>query len=172
MPAASLASLLAAWREADRRWEAQGSPDEIRAAAMDVARAYAAYQSAALPEETGEFIMVADGDQGYVAVTSGVTRVLGYAPEDLIGRRIEDVAAPELRSATPERWDRFLIDGRQEGRFRLRARDGTPVWLRYQARAHYPVAGFHISRLWPDDAAEPDNAAEPDDAAEESPAGR
>ena len=170
MPAPSLAVLLAAWREADRKWEAQASADEVRAAAMEVARAYAAYQSAALPEETGEFIMVADANQGYVAVTTGVTRVLGYAPEDLIGRRIEDIAAPEVGESTPERWDTFLIDGRQEGQFLLRARDGSPVRLRYQARAHYPVAGFHLSRLWPDDGPESDAPDAP--AAEESPAGR
>lgn len=36
-------------------------------------------------------------------------------------------------------------------RFRLRAQDGNLMWLRYQARAHHPVAGFHVSRLWPDD---------------------
>jgi PAS domain S-box-containing protein len=165
VPAQSLAPLLAAWREADRTWERQGSSEAVHAAALEVAKAYAAYQSAALPEESGEFIMVADGDQGYVAVTSGVTRVLGYSPEDLIGRRIEDIAAPELREETPQRWDSFLVDGRQEGRFRLRSRDGAPVLLRYQARAHYPVAGFHISRLWPDDTAEPDVEAVKDSSA-------
>lgn len=118
---------------------------------LEVAQAYVEYQSAALPADSGEFIMVADGDQGYVAVTAGVTRVLGYAPEDLVGRRIGDIAAPEMREGTPELWDAFLVDGRQDGRFPLRASDGRVVWLRYQARAHYPVAGFHLSRLWPDD---------------------
>lgn len=151
MPTSALAALLAAWREADRKWERQGSTEEVHAAALEVAGAYVDYQSAALPVDSGEFIMVADGDQGYVAVTSGVTRVLGYAPEDLVGRRIEDIAAPELRDETPERWNAFLVDGRQDGRFRLRASDGRLVWLRYQARAHYPVAGFHLSRLWPDE---------------------
>ncbi len=165
MPAVSLAVLLTAWREADRKWERRGSPDEVRAAAVEVARAYVDYQSAALPEGTREFIMVADGDQGYVAVTTGVTRVLGYEPHDLVGRRIEDVAAPELRSGAPKQWEAFLVDGRQDGRFRLRAKDGSDVALRYQARAHYPVAGFHLSRLWPDDASDPNLTA-----ARESPA--
>lgn len=155
MPASTLAALLAAWREADRKWERQGSAGDVHAAALEVAKAYVDYQSAALPADSGEFIMVADGDLGYVAVTAGVTSVLGYAPEDLVGRRIGDIAAPELREETPERWDAFLVDGRQDGRFRLRASDGRLVWLRYQARAHYPVAGFHLSRLWPDDSADP-----------------
>jgi PAS domain S-box-containing protein len=153
MPTESLAELLAAWRDAERRWERRGTREDVHDAAIEVAEAYAAYQSAALPADTGEFIMVADGDQGYVAVTSGVTAALGYPPDELIGRRIEDLAAPELRDATPARWETFLADGRQDGSFKLRARDGSLVALRYQARAHYPVAGLHLSRLWPDDEA-------------------
>ncbi len=26
---------------------------------------------------------------------------------------------------------------------------GLDIELNYQARAHYPIAGFHLSRLWP-----------------------
>jgi PAS domain S-box-containing protein len=147
---ASIPGLLTAWREAERRWERQGSPDEVRAAALKVVEAYAAYQTAALPADSGEFVMVADDDGVYVAVTAGVTNVLGYAPDDLVGRRIDDISAPEQPETTRELWTSFILEGRQDGRFRVRAQDGRLVWLRYQARAHHPVAGFHISRLWPD----------------------
>jgi len=148
---ASISALLSAWREAERRWERQSSPDDVRAAARMVVEAYAAYQTVALPTDSGEFVMVADDDGVYVAITAGVTNVLGYAPDDLVGRRIEDIAAPEQPEMTRELWTSFILEGRQEGRFRLRAQDGRFVWLRYQARAHHPVAGFHISRLWLDD---------------------
>jgi PAS domain S-box-containing protein len=123
----------------------------VRAAALKVVEAYAAYQTAALPAESGEFILIADDDQRYVAATAGVTKVLGYSPDELLGRRVGDLAAPELRDTTPDLWADFVIAGRQDGRFRLCAKDGELVALGYQARAHSPVAGFHVSRLWPDD---------------------
>jgi PAS domain S-box-containing protein len=134
-----------------RRWERQGSPDEVHAEALKVVEAYAAYQSAALPPDSGEFVMVADDDRVFVAVTAGVTNVLGYAPDDLVGLRIDDIAAPEQPEMTSELWASFVLQGRQDGRFRLRAKDGRLVWLRYQARSHHPIAGFNISRLWLDD---------------------
>jgi PAS domain S-box-containing protein len=112
--------------------------------------AWKAYQDAAVVPNTTEFILVADNAGTYVAATRGVSNVLGYDPDELIGQRIEDLAAPELRSATPEQWTRFLADGLQDGTFRLRARDGRLVALRFRARAHHPVPGFHASQLWPE----------------------
>lgn len=150
MATASISTLLAEWRTAERRWERQGSPEEVRIAAEAVVRAWVAYQDASIPRDAGEFMLVADDDQTYIAATAGVTEVLGYEPSDLIGLRVEDLAAPELRDTTPGQWAQFLADGRQDGEFRLKARHGQLVSLRYQARAHHPVPGFHMSRLWLD----------------------
>jgi PAS domain S-box-containing protein len=127
---------------------------DVQAAALGVVRAFVAYQDAALPADSGEFMLIADDTQTYVGVTRGVTEVLGYQPEDLIGQRISDLAAHDIREATPAQWQAFLADGRQDGRFRLLAATGQPVSLLYQARAHHPVPGFHMSRLWPDEVTE------------------
>jgi PAS domain S-box-containing protein len=149
--AGSIPELLAAWRAAERRWERNAPPDEVRAAALEVIEAWAAYQDAALPANTREFILVADDAGTYVHATRGVAAALGYQPEDLIGLRIEDLAAIELKEQTPGQWAAFLADGRQDGLFQLRTKDGRVVSLLYQARAHHPVPGFHASRLWPTD---------------------
>jgi PAS domain S-box-containing protein len=146
----SIPELLAAWRAAERRWERHAPAEEVRAAALEVIAAWAAYQDAALPPDTREFMLVADDVGTYVHATQGVTAVLGYEPVDLIGMRVVDLAAIELQETTPNQWADFLADGRQEGRFQLRAKDGRVVSLSYQARAHHPVPGFHASRLWPD----------------------
>jgi hypothetical protein len=69
---------------------------------------------------------------------------------ELLGRRIEDIAALDLVATTPVAWQRFLADGRQDGQFRLLHRDDHEIPLRFQARTHHPIAGFHTSRLWPE----------------------
>ena len=151
MATPSISELLAAWRAAERRWERPAAAEDVRAAGLEVVRAWAEYQDAALPPDTNEFMLVADDDGVYVGATRAVSRVLGYDPTELVGRRIAELAAPELANGTQGEWERFLVDGRQDGTFRLRAKDGEFVSLRYQARAHHPVPGFHVSRLWPDE---------------------
>ena len=147
---ASINDLLAAWRAAERRWERPASGNEVRAAALEVIRAWTAYQDAALGDRPSEFMLVADDEGAYVAATAGVEACLGYRPDALIGMHIAELAAPELLEATPTQWAAFLAAGRQDGQFRLRAVDGGIVNLRYQARAHHPVPGYHMSRLWPE----------------------
>jgi PAS domain S-box-containing protein len=149
MGGSSIPELLGAWRAAERRWERRAPADEVRAAALDVIRAYVAYQDAALPADSPEFMLIADEHQTYVGVTRVATRILGYSVDELLGRSIADLAAPADREATPDQWLEFLRSGRQEGTFSLLARDGQPVRLHYVARAHHPVPGFHMSRLWP-----------------------
>lgn len=143
--------LLEAWRRAERRWEGAGSDAEVRAAAIEVVRAYLAYQEASLPKDATEFLLIADDDQNVVAASSGITAMLDYQPHEVIGRTIAEIAGDEDVEATPAQWLSFVTAGRQDGRFHLRARDGHSVALRYQARAHHPVPGFHLSRLWPAD---------------------
>lgn len=117
-------------------------------------RAWLAYQDAALGTAPTEFMLVADDDGAYVAATSGVEACLGYRPDSLVGMHVADLAAAELVDTTPAQWAAFLADGRQDGWFRLRAIDGRIVRLRYQARAHHPVPGYHMSRLWLEDSQE------------------
>lgn len=140
---------LNAWRAAERRWEATHRDDpEYRQASIDVIAAWLAYHAPSEQSEPGSFVLVADDEHRYVAVSDGVTAALGYVPADLLGMRIEDIAPPDLAASTHAQWQQFLADGRQDGEFRLLAADGREVTVRFQARAHYPIAGYHRSRLW------------------------
>lgn len=120
-----------------------------RRASIDVIAAWLAYNAPSEESEPGSFVLVVDDEQRYVAVSDGVKSTLGYEPADLLGKRIEDIAPHDLAAGTLDQWQRFLADGRQDGEFRLLAADGREVALRFQARAHYPIAGYHRSRLWP-----------------------
>ena len=140
----------AAWRAAERRWEDTRIDDPgFRAAGIEVVSAWLRYQEL-VDHEPGSFVLVADDDHTYVAVGSGVKDVLGYEPDDVLGRGIEDISPPDLAAGTLDAWGRFLADGRQDGEYRLMARDGREVPMRFQARAHHPIPGFHTSRLWSD----------------------
>lgn len=152
MPTKDVPQLLAEWRAADRRWEATTRQDAaFRAVCIDVVRAWLAYHSAIDDQHPGEFALVADDDRLYVAASAGVERTLGYPPESVLGKRIEDLAGLEVVADTGELWSSFIRDGRQDGTFALVHRDGSVVRLHYQARAHFPIANFHLSRLWPVD---------------------
>jgi PAS domain S-box-containing protein len=147
--AAAIQDLLSGWRAAERTWEVTPVDDPgYRPAAIAVLETWLAYQQATEQVAPGSFALVVDDDQRYVAVSDGVRAVLGYEPSELLGRQIEDIAAPELVETTPEQWAAFLASGRQDGTFQLRASDGSIKDVGFQARAHYPIAGFHLSRLW------------------------
>ena len=149
MHATNLSAALDDWREAERRWEMTDPGDKAyRTTTIAVISAWLRYQELS-DRQQESFVLVADESHTFVAVGGGVKAALDYEPVDLLGRRIEDIAAPDLRAGTASTWDRFLVDGRQDGDYRLLARDGREVTMRYQARAHYPIAGFHTSRLWP-----------------------
>lgn len=150
----SIPELPGRWRDAERRWERSASPEQVRAAGLDVVEAWCNYQNASLSHDTDEFMLIADDDGTYVAATSGVRRVLAYEPVSLVGRRIADITAPAILDQAPGDWQRFLVEGRQDGEYLLLDAQGGVVKVRYQARAHHPIPGFHVSRLWPCDPAE------------------
>ena len=148
MPTPAIRELLSAWRVAERAWERTDPADpSYRDASIDVLRAWLAYQAATEVIEPGTFALVVDDDQAYVAVSDAVTAALGYEPTDLIGRRIEHIAAPDIAAATPAQWAAFIAAGRQDGHFRLVAKNGSIVGLTFHARAHHPIPGFHVSRM-------------------------
>jgi PAS domain S-box-containing protein len=141
--------LLAAWREADRRWEREDpSSATYRESAIAVVRAWLAYHLVAGDLSMAEITLVVDDDRRFVAASPNVTECLGYQPDDLLARRVDDLTDPDVGAATDEQWHQFVLEGRQEGTYPMLAADGTIRPMQFQARAHFPIAGFHLSRLW------------------------
>lgn len=141
--------LLQAWRDADRRWEAL---DPVGPAARDAARdvldAWLAYQDA-VREDPREFVLVTDATGTYVAASANVREALGYPPEELIGRSVADLTPAAGVAEEARLWEAFVRDGRQEGRYEIRRRDGSILGVTYRARAHHPIPGYYTSRLRP-----------------------
>lgn len=145
-----MTELLRAWRDAETRWTATSpdDPERLREAALDVVRAWLAYQEQA-GVHAGALVLVADGDGRYVAAGGASEELLGYGPAGIVGKDVSTVSAPGSLTVSPELWSLFLASGRQDGAYELLHRDGRAVRFRYLARAHFPVAGFHTSVLTP-----------------------
>jgi PAS domain S-box-containing protein len=147
MPTPQIHAALEAWRTAERRWESRGTGPDDRSAAIEVVRAWLAYQE--LLNDPRSFVLVVDDDGRCVAASEGIREALGYEPADVMGDAIGSIVPLDLALTAAEEWPRFLRDGRRDGAFRLRSRDGGEVWIRYEARAHQPIPGYHTSRSWP-----------------------
>jgi PAS domain S-box-containing protein len=140
-------SLAAASRKQD---DAQGRASAVPSgSALTVVRAWVKDEERRTEGDRHQVIVVTDAERRYVAVTTNIQTLLGYQPEEVLGRRVEDLAAPALVEATPTLWDRFVAAAHDAMTFALLAKDGRIVPVRYDATADYPVPGFHTSRLWP-----------------------
>src|SRR4051794_36931037 len=128
-PGKAVQARLEAWRRAERARSGIATSDPCYAdVALEVVRAWLAYQEHdRRGSECDEVIVVADSDSRYVAVTDNVHRLLGYRAEELVGRSISDITAPELREATSAVWEQFIRLRRRRQPYALVAKDGTVV---------------------------------------------
>ena len=139
--------LLERWRGAERQLsDAIAGAGEVRRAVGAVVTAWLAYQCAmnAAPDE---LILVADDERQFVAVSANARPLLGYDPDELRGRRVEDLVSRDAATTVPDRWARFRGSGREVDVIPLRAKDGSVVVFEYDARPDFPVPGCHVSRL-------------------------
>jgi PAS domain-containing protein len=149
MSTPTVSEALDAWRAAERHWSATHPDDPtFRSASTDLVSAWLDYQLATGAFDPNCAVLVADDEQRYVAVVGKIGPILGYAPADLIGRRVVEVTAPAIAASAPAQWQRFLADGRQEGGYRILDEDGREVAIRYVATANHPIPGYHLSRIW------------------------
>src|SRR5271155_3381266 len=64
-------------------------------------------------------ILIADNDRNYRDASSGAGKLLGLPREKIIGRSLDDFAAPGIKPAISERWQTLLKEGEQSGTLRL-----------------------------------------------------
>jgi PAS domain S-box-containing protein len=97
-----------------------------------------------LTELIGDWIWEIDGDVVFTYASPGVKSILGYEPEEIIGRRAEDfMTKAEARSFGTEFWKRLMATGQPMVKVRnvMRHKDGHQVILESSAIPFYDDDG-------------------------------
>jgi formate hydrogenlyase transcriptional activator len=77
----------------------------------------------------------------------GAGKLLGLPREQIIGRSLDDFAAPSIKPVIPERWQTLLKEGEQSGTLQLLGADGTPREVEYTAKTNVlPVRHLLVLR--------------------------
>jgi formate hydrogenlyase transcriptional activator len=106
------------------RWLAENGPKQLES----LFRAIVFHPSAP--------ILIADDDRRYHEASIGASELLGLPREKIIGRRLDDFAAPAIKPVISERWRAFLEIGQQAGTLQLLGWDGTPRDVEYTAKGN------------------------------------
>ena len=94
----------------------------------------------------GITLMLADDRAHYVAAGGSVRDLTGYDMQELLSLSVWDLTPPPDAMSGEGLWSSFIQSGAQEGRYRLRRRDGLPVEAQYCAIANI-VPGLHVSAV-------------------------
>ncbi len=78
------------------------------------------------------YTTLVDGDRRYVEVSDSFCQLVGYAREELIGKRFDDLTAPGTNDI-PTVFRLFVRNGYMHGLWMLRHHNGTPILVRYEA---------------------------------------
>ena len=117
------------------RWLAENGPKELE----QLFRAIVFHPSAP--------ILLADNDRHYRDASVGASKLLGLPREKIIGRSLDDFAAPSFKPVISERWRSFLEEGEQEGTLQIVGPDGGPREVEYLAKGNVlPVRNLLVLR--------------------------
>lgn len=100
-------------------------------------------------------MMLANDDRIYVDVNDAACEMLSATRSDIIGKRIEDFSAPEMRDQAPALFAAFLEAKSLSGLYTMLDAQGREITCMYSASANV-IPGLHLSILVPTDQAEPE----------------
>lgn len=102
-----------------------------------------------------ESIVIVNADRNYIFVSDAACRLLGYDRSQFLQLRIDDVVIGNTRVTEPL-FQKFLEEGRQQGRIDLRHRSGAVVTVDYLSEVQ--PDGYMMARWAPTTSeAEPSN---------------
>jgi len=86
------------------------------------------------PTVHADYTTVVDGDRRYIEVSDNFCQLVGYGREELIGKRYDDLTAPETNDI-PTIFRLFVSLGYMHGLWMLVHRTGTRLLVRYESWA-------------------------------------
>ncbi|HXM99993.1 MAG TPA: PAS domain-containing protein [Candidatus Dormibacteraeota bacterium] len=89
-------------------------------------------QELGAPQVEPQYVTVVDSDRNYVEVSDGFCQLVGYQREELIGKRYDDLTAPNTNDI-PIVFDLFQKLGYMHGMWMLVSREGTRILVRYES---------------------------------------
>src|SRR5579864_3200694 len=81
-------------------------------------------------------ILIADNDRNYRDASAGAGKLLGLPRDKIIGRSLDDFAAPHFKPQISQLWRAFLEQGEQKGTLQLVGPDGNPRDVEYTAKGN------------------------------------
>lgn len=100
-----------------------------------------------LAENSSDFVAMSVDGQVFTWVSDSVTRVLGWRPEELVGRSGVEFVHPDDCSVLHENAARFRSGEAFETRFRLRRADGSYRWMSQMSRPVMDETGGQVSTI-------------------------
>lgn len=91
-------------------------------------------------------VLIADDQGRYVDANAEAVRVLGFTRDELLQMSVWDLTPHARELDGLMLWQEFIRQGRLEGEYVLRAKDGRLLHCHFEARANI-APGRHESRL-------------------------
>jgi PAS domain-containing protein len=83
--------------------------------------------------EDAKYVVFVDGSRRYVDCSEAVTTLVGYDRSELLHLKIDDLSFNTL--CVTDLFEKYQRNGKQDGEYILKHKDGTPVLVRYKAWA-------------------------------------